>query len=127
MAYSGYRVKIAGMVLSNNVIAQGTYKFIRTQRILDSYYDAAGTYHEELSPVKKVTIQFSIIERSAEEHLQIMSLLANRDNVSVEYWDDETNQYSTGIFKIENLNISHYNSKFGTIRYAEMPVTLKEY
>ena len=30
-------------------------------------------------------------------------------------------------FKIEDLNVSHYNSRFGTIRYAEMPVTLKEY
>lgn len=127
MAYDGYRVKIAGTVISNNMIVPGSYKFQRSQRVLASYYDATGTLHEELSPKKTVMIQFSIIDRTVAEHAQIMAAFANRSNVQVEYWDDEECTYVTGTFKIEDLDIAHLNSRFGTIRYAQMPVSLKEY
>ena len=67
MAYEGYRIKINEVVIANDMIAKGSYSFKRACRVLDSYYDAAGVLHEEMSPHQSVAISFTIRERNAEE------------------------------------------------------------
>lgn len=122
--YQGYRIKVNGSIIDNMMIKRGTYYSVPTTRVLSSYYDAAGGYHEELSPAKKMEIGFSIREHSAEEHAAIMSVFTER-NVSVEYWNDTTGEYSVGVFRVDDLKASHKYTA-GGIRYKEIPVKLKE-
>ena len=122
--YRSYRIKINGNIVDNLMIKRGTYYSIPTTRVIDSYYDAAGGFHEELSPVKKMEIGFSIREHSAEEHIAIMSMFTGR-NVSVEYWNDTTGEYSMGVFRVEDFRTPHKHAASG-IRYGEIEVVLKE-
>lgn len=127
MAYEGYRIKINNASISDNMIVKGSYSFQRGCRVIDSYYDATGVLVEEKSSHKTVVIQFTVRERSISEHANVMSILAIRDNVSVEYWDDETATYQTAICKIHDVTIAHANTHGKTIRYADMPIMIEEY
>jgi hypothetical protein len=122
--YQGYRIKVNGTIIDNMMIKRGTYYSVPTTRVLSSYYDAAGGFHEELSPVKKMEIGFTIREHDAEEHTAIVSAFTGR-NVSVEYWNDTTGEYNMGVFRADDLKTSHKYAA-GGIRYGEIPVKLKE-
>lgn len=122
--YQGYRIKVNGTIIDNMMIVRGTYYAVPTTRVISSYYDAAGNPHEELSPVKKMEIGFTIREHSMEEHLAIMAAFPGR-NVSVEYWNDTTGEYKMGAFRVDDLKASHKHAA-GGIRYKEIPVKLKE-
>lgn len=122
--YQGYRIKINGEIISDFMIKRGSYNSVPKNRVLASYYDAAGGFHEELIPVKKMEIGFTIREHSAEEHLAIMSAFTGR-NVSVEYWNDTTGEYNMGVFRVDDIKVSHKYTA-GGIRYKETPVKLKE-
>ena len=122
--YQGYRIKVNGTIIDNMMIKRGTYYSVPTTRVLSSYYDAAGGFHEELSPAKKMEIGFTIREHSAEEHTAIMSAFSGR-NVSVEYWNDTTGEYKMGVFRVDDLKASHKHTA-GGIRYGDIPVKLKE-
>ena len=124
MAYRGYRIKINGITIDNMMIKRGTYYSVPTTRVISSYYDAAGGFHEELSPVKKMEIGFTIREHDVEEHAAIMPAFTGR-NVSVEYWNDTTGEYCVGVFRADDLKASHKHTA-GGIRYKEIPVKLKE-
>lgn len=124
MAYQGYRLKINGTTIDNMMIKRGTYYAVPTTRVLSSYYDAAGGFHEEISPAKKMEIGFTIREHSMEEHLAIMSAFSGR-NVSAEYWNDTTGEYKMGVFRVEDLISKHKNAANG-IRYDEIEVVMKE-
>lgn len=123
--YKGYRVKINGTIIDNLMIVRGSYSMMREQRVIDSYHDASGTYHEELSPVSKANIQFSIRDRSMEEQAVIAAAFSSR-NVSVEYWDDTTLKYDTGTFRVENPTYTHSYAVKDRIRYGEAAIVLKE-
>jgi hypothetical protein len=122
--YQGYRINVNGKIIDNFMIVRGTYYAIPVSRVLDSYYDAAGGFHEEIHPVKKMEIGFTIREHSMEEHLAIMSAFSDR-NVSVEYWNDRTGDYDMGVFRVEDLKSTHKHAA-GGIRYGEIEVVLKE-
>jgi len=122
--YQGYRIKVNGTIISDFMIKRGSYNSMPKSRVLASYYDAAGNPHEELSPVKKMEINFTIREHDMEEHLAIMSAFPER-NVFVEYWNDTTGAYATGVFRVEDMKTPHKHAA-GGIRYGEILVKLKE-
>lgn len=125
MAYNGYRIKINGTTIDNMMIKRGSYFTKPTQRILDSYYDAAGGYHEELSPAIKTEINFTIREHDMDEHTALMSAFNGR-NVTVEYWNDTIGEYATSIFRVENMRMPHKYALNGRILYGEIAIMLKE-
>lgn len=126
MAYQGYRIKVNGTIIDNMMIKRGTYYSIPTSRVIDSYYDAAGNFHEELSPVKKMEIGFTIREHDMEEHAALLSAFSTGRNVSAEYWNDTTGEYATGVFRADDMKFSHQYALPGRIRYGEIAIKLKE-
>lgn len=127
MAYEGYRIKVNGKVISNNLIAKGSYKFKKISRVLASYYDAAGYLHEEKSPRERVSINFTIRERNRAEHESIIGAFLKRENAVVVYWDEGSGTYKETLCKIGDINISHLNTIGGSINYAGMPIAIEEY
>lgn len=122
--YKGYRLRVNGAIIENLMIVRGSYKMKPEQRVFASYYDANGTYCEELSPVK-ANIQFSIRDRSMEEQAVIAAAFSSR-NVSVEYWNDATMKYDTGTFRVENPTYTHSYAVKDRIRYGQAAIVLKE-
>jgi len=125
--YQGYRIKINGNILDNQMIVRGSYSIQHTQRVIAEYYDQLGVRHEELSPRKTATISFTIREHGLNEHEEIMKLLEIENQVEVEYWDDKKIKYAIGYFKIENYKFGHQNAFKNDIRYKDTPITLREY
>jgi len=124
--YQGYRIKINGTVISDLMIKRGSYYATPTTRVVSSYYDAAGGFHEELSPAKKMEIGFTIREHDMEEHTAFISAFSTGRNVSVEYWNDTTGEYKMGVFRVDDMKNQHKYALPGRIRYGEIPVKLKE-
>lgn len=125
--YQGYRIKINGKILDNQLIARGSYSILPKQRVIAEYYDQLGVRHEELSPRETVEISFTIREHDLKEHEKIMKLLEVENHVEVEYWDDKKMVYSLGYFKIEKYKMDHGNAFENDIRYKDTPITLREY
>lgn len=123
--YQGYRIKVNGTIISDFMIKRGSYHSLPKSRVLASYYDAAGGFHEELSPVAKMEISFTIREHDMEEHTAFLSAFSTGRNVSVEYWNDTTGAYATGVFRVEDMKMPHKHAA-GGIRYGEIAVKLKE-
>lgn len=127
MAYEGYRIKVNGNVISNDLIAKGSYKFKKISRVIASYYDAAGYLHEEKSPRERVSVAFTIRERNRAEHESIIRAFSKKENAVVQYWDEESGIYKEAICKIGDIDISHLNTIGGDISYAGMSITIEEY
>lgn len=125
--YQGYRVKINGNIVQNQMIARGSYSVQKERRVLASYYDAKGVKHEELSKRETAIIKFTIRDRNLAEHAAMMKILEVENNVEVEYWDDKKLVYNIGYFKVESYKIEHQNAFQNDIMYKSMPLTLREY
>lgn len=125
--YNGYRVKINEVIVSDNLISQGSYTCLPVRRVLDSYYDGLGVLHEELSKHVTVEISFSLRERSMEEQALLKDVFAKYENIQVEYWDDVSMMYKSGVFKMTRPAFSHRNTRGGKIRYKKTAIVLKEY
>ncbi len=125
--YNGYRIKINGIIVSDNFISEGSYSAQKVKRVLDEYHDAYGVEHEFISPHKPVEISFSIRERSMAEQAKLSALFNQYENVPVEYWDDVKCEYKSGNFKMEQPTFSHANTRGGSIKYKKTNIKLMEY
>lgn len=124
--YQGYRIKVNGHIIENTMITKGSYYSTPTRRVVASYYDAAGGFHEELSPAVKMEIGFTIREHDMEEHTALLSAFSTGRNVTAEYWNDATGSYATSVFRVENLKVPHKYALKERILYGAISVKLKE-
>lgn len=125
MAYSGYRIKIGGTIFPNNDMAKGSYSFERSPRVSKSWDDLNGISHKTYYPDDRTIITFSIREHLASEHLSLSSFFSSR-SVTVEYWNENANDYSTGVFDIEPFTWKHLTVKQDGAFYGATQITLKE-
>lgn len=127
MSYSGYRIKVNGNVLSDKWISKGTFNAVPQKRVCSTYTDANGVEHNTYYPTAKEKITFSIRERNESEQEEIKWLWASTDNLSVEYWDDASCSYKSGIFKMDRPTFNHYtiNGVLG-LMYSATAITMEE-
>lgn len=124
--YSGYRVKINGKTLKNNLIAKGTYSCVEGKRIADTWEDLNLIEHEYVLDNTKTQISFSIREHKLSEHEDVISYFTEMNNATVEYWSDTDMTYKTGVFKIEEITYSHSDANDDEIFYKVTKVTMIE-
>lgn len=125
--YQGYRIKINGIKVNNTMIARGTYSISTTGRVIDSWEDADKIKHEVLAKKKKTTISFELREHKSSEHASFISLVEKTENVPVEFYDDKTDSYKAGTFRMEKVEFSHKNATKTEITYNTTKVALEEY
>ena len=126
MSYNGYRLIINGITITNDAIQKGTYKAIPTKRVVDSWLDANLIEHQDILPTRKMDIQFSLRQRNLSEQDSLKDIFSQQENVSVQYWDDSSCTYKSGIFHMESPEFSHI-STVGGINYEATPIHLIEY
>lgn len=127
MAYQGYRLKINNVVFPNEYVSRGTYKISRNPRKVETYTDIVGVEHDVFYPTDKTTITFMIREHSSSDHSTIYEYFSTRKNVTVEYYDDNTDTYISGTFRVDKITWEYENALSNTIEYAPTPITLEEY
>lgn len=124
--YNGYRVKINGHIVSNNMIAKGSYSQKKADRVIDEWNDADDVQHTVAMKNKRVTITLQLREHDLTEHAVFAALTEKSLNVPVEYFDDQTQAYLTGTFRMKEVTFEHGEATDKTIRYSETEIELTE-
>ena len=128
LTYAGYRVKIGNTIISNDLIAKGSYNFIKAKRIPGDWKDAAQIQHQQVMDNRKVIISFSLRERKITEQDDIKAIFTTQENLTVKYWDDYACEYKEGTFFMDAPAISHLNTAVeGGLLYAATQIKLTEY
>lgn len=124
--YNGYNLQIENNQLPNAIIVPGTYQITKAKRIVNSWKDANGKTHFNYYPLDQVSITFDVKERTLEQQNSIKWLFAKKDNITIFYYDDETDEYKVGTFKMNDASLSHsYDGQ--KIYYAATTISFEEY
>lgn len=128
MAYNGYLIKINTIELPNRYIDRSSWMITPiARRVVESFYDVDGRYHEYLSDHQQTKIQFKIREHSEAEHSIIAAFLQERYRVRVTYYNDLTEEYGFGNFRISDPVFTHKKTFDDTVWYEETQITMTEY
>ena len=97
MTGNGYVIKVNGTVFPNSLLAMGGYKNTPNRRQdKNSYTDGRGTTHRSILPVKRTTIKVKTVDQLTHgQKVIIQAFFPNRDMVTADIWNDETNTYQT--------------------------------
>lgn len=131
-SYSGYLLKFGSNILPNNYIL--SYSATPLQRTESSAYrDANNNLHRTTLPNHKSKIELSTHIMTLDEKITFQSYInlamvnTAQRKVTVTYWNDETNSYSTGSFYIPDITYTVRDADTNTIMYDPITVTLVEY
>ena len=124
--YLGYRVKIGDTIISNDLIAKGSYSFVKEKRIASDWKDANLKQHQLVSDTRKVVISFNLRERDLTEQRTLTGIFATQENLLVTFWDDYDCTYKSSYFFMDAPKIQHRNS-IGGINYSATSIKLTEY
>lgn len=127
--FEGWLLKINGFDMTPYIHA-GSYKATPDQQTdIDDYTDNEGIFHRNVLPAKATKIEFDIKPVHLADKIKIQAAFPTRTNVSVEYWNDETNQYKTGNMYIPDITFEPYMvyRKIGDILYNPIRLAVIEY
>lgn len=133
--FKGYLIKVAGVEMPPHFIAAESYVVSPNQRQdTDPFVDAYGVLDRTVLPHKRTKISFSTQdELSLIEKIELQKFFAAgtidvvERKVTVEYWDDENNEYKTGTFYQPDYEYSVISYSYDDIRYSPIKVILIEY
>ena len=105
MAFNGYFIKKDGVKFPNAYIAEGGYSVNPNRRTdKDSYVNGRGELVRSMYPIKRSTLKLSLISGLTDSEVStIQSFFPNRDSVTLEYWNKESNSYKTATFYIPDI------------------------
>lgn len=105
MAFNGtYYIKVGSYEIPLTYIFKGTYKSSTNVQDLDSYRDANGVLHRNVLPhiVHKIEFETPIMYnrdfRTLMDNLRANMTNVTARNVTLRYYNEETDSYGTGNF-----------------------------
>ncbi len=127
MGFLGYMLKVNGNVLPNGYIDLLNYKCTpHKRRVIDSWYDGDGIYHETYSSHTSTLIQFATNGLLMPDKEAFISYFKKKADLKIEYWNDETGIYETGTFRRNDFTFMPYRIRKQDIIYKALDVELKE-
>lgn len=126
--FKGYLMKVEGIGVVPSTLFMGYETTPNQETDLNSYTDGNGLTHRNVLPHTKTTIKFSTHPvMTLDEKKKLQQYFPNRKKVTVQYWNDENNNYKTGDFYITpvTFKIKDYDKK--TIYYDSISYELIEY
>lgn len=127
--FQGYLLKIKGRELPNKYLQ--TYKVTPDQQQdKDSYQDVTGELHREILPHTRSKIDFTTPYLWMADKTALQSYFPDRKaepKVSVEYWNDERNEYVTGVFYVPDVEFQVYRIVEKDMEYFPIRIALIEY
>ena len=111
-------------------IHAGSYKATPDQQTdVDDYTDGEGIFHRNVLPARATKIEFDIKPVHLIDKIKIQAAFPTRTEVSVEYWNDETNQYQTGKMYIPDITFEPYMvyRELGDVLYNPIRIAVIEY
>lgn len=132
MAYQGYLIKVGNTVFPMKYIRAETYKCTPNQRIdQGSDSDATGVLHRNVLPHTRTKIEFETPQmlRGADV-LAISTLLGlsgSRRDVTITYWDHESQSYKTGKCYVPNISYQLMRNTGDDLVYMPIRYAFIEY
>ncbi len=124
--YQGYLMKVSGAVVSKRFFQ--SYKSTpNRQSDLNPWTDQTGLTHRNVLPHTRSTITFTTPPLYLEDKIELQALLPNRTLANIEYWNDETNVYTTGDFYIPDVEFDVLMPYENTVLYRPITFELIEY
>ena len=114
MAYSGYLLKVNGIQISNKFIQLSAYAITPNQRLESSAErDTTGELHRETCEHTATKVEFNTPYLKGAEVAELNQLLGFTNNlqrnVSIEYFDPETQSYKTADCYIPDIQYTIYS------------------
>ena len=137
--FGGWLIKFGDVVLPNSFLLADGWESTPNQRVeIDAYRDANILLHRETSPNFKTKLTLNIREMNLEERRAWNNIIGlaelpqtekNQRRVRCIYWNDETLEYSSGIFYMSDTiySIHTLSEQESDIDYNDFKVTLVEY
>lgn len=132
--FSGYLIKIGEDVFPMRYINEKTYNASVKQRLdLDSYRDANGVLHREVSAHSPTKIELTTIDLTNKTLAEIIRIFQENfineaeRKVLVTYYDVEKDGYDTGEFYISNTRYEIEEIVNGEVRYKPVRFAFTEY
>ncbi len=129
MTGSGYLLKVGSNIFPNALIAKGGYSNTPNRRQdKNSYVDGTGKLNRTILPVKRTTSKIKTIDLTYGQKLIVQAFFPNRDYVTAERWNDETNSYETGICYVPDVEyIIDHIDKNGNFYYQGIEIEFIAY
>lgn len=128
MAFQGYLIKINNVTFPLKYMSVDTYNTIPNQmQDLDSYRDANGVLHRNVLPHKASKIEFNTPHLYLSDKIALQEFFTDRKNVTVEYWNDESNTYQSGKFYVPDITYEIYQVTSNNILYKPIRIAFIEY
>ena len=137
--FGGWLIKFGDVVLPNSFLLADGWESTPNQRVeIDAYRDANILLHRETSSNYKTKLTLNIREMNLEERRAWNNVIGlaelprtskDQRRVSCTYWNDETLEYSAGIFYMPDTTYSIHtlSEQERDIDYNDFKVTLVEY
>lgn len=127
-AYQGWLLKINGRIFPMDYIAHASYKATPDQQQdEDSYQDANGRLHRNVLPHTRTKIEWTTPFIHLDDKIAMLAYFPDTVTMSVEYWNDKRNDYTTGTFYVPDIQFPYYDAGETDIRYNPIRIALIEY
>ena len=132
MVYSGYLVKVNGTQIPNKYIQLTTYAITPNQRMeSEAERDTTGALHRTTCEHTATKIEFNTPYIKGIDVAQLNQILGIANNlprdVSVEYFDPETQSYKPADCYVADLQYTIYSEQNGDLLYAPIRYAFIEY
>lgn len=132
MAYNGYLLKVGGKQIPNKFIQLSTYSITPNQRMESSAErDTTGMLHRGTCEHTATKIEFNTPYIKGTDVAQLNQILGIANNlprnVSVEYFDPETQSYKSAECYVSDIQYTIYSEQNGDLLYAPIRYALIEY
>jgi hypothetical protein len=126
--FIGYLLKINGTIIPSKYVDVKTYEITpNKRRVLKDGYSSAGIRHVVYSPHTSTEIGFSTNGLMMSGMRSFLGYFPSTDGLVVEYYNDKTDTYDTGVFRLENdIRFSKYRIRENNIIYKAVGISLKE-
>jgi hypothetical protein len=130
MAFQGYYIKVNGTTFPNSLLNREGYSNTPNQRTdKNSYVDGRGALHRNILPVKRSTVKIKTLDGfTYGQKLIIKAFFIPRDVITMEYWNDETDEYEIARFYVPDIEYTHKSQdRHGQPIYNALEITFIAY
>lgn len=129
--YRGYLLKFGGVAMPNNYFLEYTSTPNRRSEA-SAETDQIGRLIRDTLPHKRTTVKFTTHMMNLDNKINFQNIIARglvnelKREHSVEYWNDETNSYYTGVFYIPDVEYTIQDASATDIMYNPITVEIIE-
>lgn len=109
MAFAGYYIKVNGTTFPNSLLAPEGYSNTPNIRIdKNSYRNGRGALNRTILPEKPSNLKIKTVDwLTLGQKIIIQAFFIPRDVITIQYWNDETNNYETARFYVPEVEYTH--------------------